>query len=107
MEGHTLVTGGDSKAAIAQNSINGSCTEGDDDMAEKLNWGIIGAGGIAGTFAENLQHAELGVKCAAGSRSLAKAEAFAAEHGFARAHGSYEALLADEEVDWSEWIGQW
>ena len=73
------MTGGDSKAAIAQNSINGSCTEGDDDMAEKLNWGIIGAGGIAGTFAENLQHAELGVKCAAGSRSLAKAEAFAAE----------------------------
>ena len=68
-------------------------------MAKKLNWGIIGAGGIAGTFAENLQHTELGIKCAVGSRSQEKAEAFAARHGFARAHGSYQALLADEEVD--------
>lgn len=68
-------------------------------MAKKLNWGIIGAGGIAGTFAQNLQHTEFGVKYAVGSRSLAKAETFAAEHGFAKAYGSYEELLADKEVD--------
>ena len=68
-------------------------------MAKQLNWGIIGAGGIASTFAENLQYAELGLKHAVGSRSQEKAEAFAAQHGFARAYGSYEALLADEEVD--------
>ncbi len=36
---------------------------------------------------------------AVGSRDLARAEAYAAEHGLARAHGSYEALLADPEVD--------
>jgi predicted dehydrogenase len=36
---------------------------------------------------------------AVGSRDAARAEAFAAEHGLARAHGSYEALLADPEVD--------
>ena len=36
---------------------------------------------------------------AVGSRDGARAEAYAAEHGLARAHGSYEALLADPDVD--------
>jgi predicted dehydrogenase len=36
---------------------------------------------------------------AVASRDGAKAQAYAAEHGIERAHGSYEALLADEGVD--------
>ena len=36
---------------------------------------------------------------AVGSRDLARAQAYAAEHGIERAHGSYEDLLADPEVD--------
>ena len=36
---------------------------------------------------------------AAGSRDRARAEAYAREWGIPRAHGSYEALLADPEVD--------
>jgi len=36
---------------------------------------------------------------AVGSRDRAKAEAYAAEHGLERAHGSYEELLADDGVD--------
>ena len=36
---------------------------------------------------------------AVGSRDLLRAEAYAREHGLARAHGSYEALLEDDEVD--------
>jgi D-xylose 1-dehydrogenase (NADP+, D-xylono-1,5-lactone-forming) len=36
---------------------------------------------------------------AVASRDGARAEAFAAEHGLGRAHGSYEALLADPDVD--------
>ena len=68
-------------------------------MDKKINWGIIGAGGIAATFAENLAHTDSALKSAVGSRSIAKARAFAAQHGFARAHGSYQALLADREVD--------
>ena len=36
---------------------------------------------------------------AVASREAARAEAYAAEHGLARAHGSYDALLADDEVD--------
>jgi predicted dehydrogenase len=36
---------------------------------------------------------------AVGSRDAAKAQAYASEHGLERAHGSYEALLADEGID--------
>jgi D-xylose 1-dehydrogenase (NADP+, D-xylono-1,5-lactone-forming) len=36
---------------------------------------------------------------AVASREQARAEAYAREHGLPRAHGSYEALLADPEVD--------
>jgi D-xylose 1-dehydrogenase (NADP+, D-xylono-1,5-lactone-forming) len=36
---------------------------------------------------------------AVASRDAARAEAYAREHGIARAHGGYDALLADESVD--------
>jgi D-xylose 1-dehydrogenase (NADP+, D-xylono-1,5-lactone-forming) len=36
---------------------------------------------------------------AVASRDAGRAQAFAAEHGLGRAHGSYEAMLADPEVD--------
>ncbi len=36
---------------------------------------------------------------AVASREAARADAYAAEHGVERAHGSYDALLADDEVD--------
>jgi xylose dehydrogenase (NAD/NADP) len=36
---------------------------------------------------------------AVGSRDGPRAQAYANEHGLERAHGSYEALLADQEVD--------
>jgi D-xylose 1-dehydrogenase (NADP+, D-xylono-1,5-lactone-forming) len=36
---------------------------------------------------------------AVASRDLSRAEAYAREHGLARAHGSYDALLEDGEVD--------
>jgi xylose dehydrogenase (NAD/NADP) len=36
---------------------------------------------------------------AVASRDAARADAYAREHGLARAHGAYEALLADPEVD--------
>ena len=36
---------------------------------------------------------------AVASRDQARAEAYAREHGIERAHGSYDALLADEDVD--------
>ncbi len=68
-------------------------------MPETLAWGILGAGRIAGAFAKGLAGSTRGRLVAVGSRVKEKAEAFAADHGGARAHGSYEALLADTDVD--------
>ncbi|NLB70111.1 MAG: Gfo/Idh/MocA family oxidoreductase, partial [Lentisphaerae bacterium] len=67
-------------------------------MSKKVCWGIIGAGAIANAFADGVVRSETGKLVAVGSRSLEKAEAFAEKWGVARAHGSYEALLADESV---------
>ncbi|MDR1188148.1 MAG: Gfo/Idh/MocA family oxidoreductase [Bifidobacteriaceae bacterium] len=65
---------------------------------DDLGWGIMATGGIAGTFAKDLKLD--GHRLAAvGSRDQAKADAFAAEYGVARAHGSYEDLVADPTVD--------
>ncbi len=67
--------------------------------ARKLRWGIIGTGKIARTFARALSQSESGELVAVASRSLDAAVAFAAELGPSRAHGSYEALLGDSEVE--------
>jgi dihydrodiol dehydrogenase / D-xylose 1-dehydrogenase (NADP) len=66
---------------------------------EPLRWGILGCGNIARSFAAGLRHAPQATLAAVGSRDRAKAEAFAAELGAARAHGSYESLAADPDVD--------
>jgi predicted dehydrogenase len=63
-----------------------------------LRWGILGAGGIAATFTSDLQGAGLTVS-AVGSRDLAKAREFADRAGVPGAHGSYDDLVADPEVD--------
>jgi predicted dehydrogenase len=62
-------------------------------------WGILGPGRIARTFARDLRLVPGAELAAVGSRSLARAAAFAEELGFASAYGSYEELLADESVD--------
>lgn len=67
-------------------------------MAELLNWGIIATGGIARAFARGVARSRLGRVVAVGSRSREAAEQFAGELGIPRAHGSYEALLADPAV---------
>jgi len=70
-------------------------------MSEKekaVAWGILGSGSIAHTFARGLAKSRTGKLAAIGSRAQGKADAFAKEFGLARAHGSYEALLADPAV---------
>jgi len=64
----------------------------------RLAWGIIGTGGIARTFAQGLAKSRTGKLVAVGSRQQATADTFAKEFGSIRAHGSYEKLLADPEV---------
>ena len=61
-------------------------------------WGILGPGGIARAFTSDLRTAGLDV-AAVGSRRRESAEAFAADFDIAHAHGSYEDLVADPEVD--------
>jgi len=67
-------------------------------MSTSLNWGILSTGRIAGVFATGVARSKLGRVVAVGSRTQAAADTFAAAHGGLRAHGSYEALLADPEV---------
>jgi len=62
-------------------------------------WGVLGPGRIARSFAQDLRLVPDAQLTAVGSRSHARAAAFAEEHGFAAAYGSYEELLADESVD--------
>ncbi len=62
-------------------------------------WGVLGPGRIARSFAQDLRLVPDAERTAVGSRSHARAAAFAQEHGFAAAYGSYEELLADESVD--------
>lgn len=67
-------------------------------MTERLRWGILATGGIAHAFTNDLKLNGFTVQ-AVGSRSQGSADAFAAEFGIPNAHGSYEALVADPEVD--------
>ena len=66
-------------------------------MSTKLQWGLIGTGAIARTFARGLRESRSGELVAIGSRSNHSALAFAKEFP-AACHGSYEALLADPRV---------
>ena len=68
-------------------------------MDSPVRWGILGTGGIAGSFAADLRLTDSGVVVAVGSRSQASADRFADEFGIARRHGGYESLAADPEVD--------
>lgn len=61
--------------------------------------GIMGAGRIAITMAKTLNGMENAKAYAVASRSREKAEKFAKENGIERAYGSYEEMLADENVD--------
>ena len=64
----------------------------------KVAWGILATGGIARLFTRDL--VAHGHRVAAvGSRSLDTARAFADEFGIPRAHGSYDDLMADPDVD--------
>ncbi len=62
--------------------------------------GILGASSFAPTTLINPAKGNDEVVVAAvGARDMSSAQAFAAKHGIARAHGSYEALIADPDLD--------
>ena len=64
-----------------------------------VRFGVVGTGGIAAAFTDDLRLLEEAEVVAVGSRSQQTADAFAAAHGVERAHSTYEGLLTDGEVD--------
>ena len=62
-----------------------------------IRWGILGTGKIAHKFAADLKHTT-GEAVAVGSRTVQSAESFAREFNIPKAYSSYEALLADPDV---------
>jgi predicted dehydrogenase len=62
--------------------------------------GILGASSFAPTTLINPARGNDEIVVAAvGARDMDSAQAFADKHGIARAHGSYEALIADPDLD--------
>ncbi|MFI6519380.1 Gfo/Idh/MocA family protein [Spirillospora sp. NPDC050679] len=72
---------------------------GGDGAGAPVRWGILGTGGIAAVFTEDLLRLPGHTVAAVGSRSAGTAEAFAGRYGIGRAHGSYADLAADAGVD--------
>ena len=67
--------------------------------ADPLRWGILGCARVAkSVFAPGVQRSANGVLYAVASRTLAKAQQFAASFNIEHAYGSYEALLDDPKV---------
>ena len=64
-----------------------------------IRWGILATGRIAESFAGDLALVEGNELAAVGSRRPDAARSFADRFGAARAHGSYEELAADPDVD--------
>jgi len=71
----------------------------DPAAAPALRWGILAPGGIAHRFAREVGAHTRSVIAAVGSRDLGRARRFADQYGIARAHGSYEDLVADPDID--------
>lgn len=72
----------------------------------RIGWGLIGAGGISDQLARALSYVPEARLVAVGSRDVAKAQAFIAQDRGTesstepvRAHGSYQALVDDPDVD--------
>jgi predicted dehydrogenase len=68
-------------------------------MTERIRWGIAATGTITGMFAAGLDQLDDADIAAVASRTPARAAEFAAQVGATRAHGSYEDLAADPDVD--------
>ena len=62
-------------------------------------WGLMSTAPINRRILEAARESDLAEVVAVGSRDQARAEAYASEHGIPRAHGSYDELLADSEVE--------
>ena len=68
-------------------------------MAKQFRWGLLSTAKINRAILAAMPNSQRGEVLAVGSREADKAKAYAAENNIPRAYGSYEALLADPDVD--------
>ncbi|MEM7343453.1 MAG: Gfo/Idh/MocA family oxidoreductase [Chloroflexota bacterium] len=68
-------------------------------MSDKLRWGILSTARINRSLLGPIKEASRSELAGVASRDLAKAEAYAQENGIPNAYGSYEAMLADPNID--------
>jgi D-xylose 1-dehydrogenase (NADP+, D-xylono-1,5-lactone-forming) len=68
-------------------------------MADVLRWGLLSTAKINKAVIKPIQESSRHKLVAVASRDGEKARAYAAQHHIPKSHGSYEALLADPEVD--------
>jgi xylose dehydrogenase (NAD/NADP) len=68
-------------------------------MTEKLNWGFLSTAKISKALVEPLRRSKRNTLVAVASRELEHAETYARAHKIPRAYGSYQALLADPDID--------
>jgi predicted dehydrogenase len=66
---------------------------------DRIRWGILSTGSIARDFVSDLRHLPDAEVAAVGSRSPEAARRFASEYGIPRAHGSWQALADDPDLD--------
>jgi predicted dehydrogenase len=64
-----------------------------------LNWGVIGAGGIAKVFCNAMRFSKTGQIAAVASRSKKRAEQLATTFSIQKQYTDYDVLLADEEIN--------
>jgi predicted dehydrogenase len=67
--------------------------------AEKIRWGIIGLGGIAHKFAQDIANVPNAELYAVASRNETKAEQFANQYQANRYYGNYLDLAKDPQID--------
>ena len=68
-------------------------------MADVLRWGLLSTADINKAVIKPIQESKRHKLVAVGSRDGARAKTYADQHHIPKSHGSYEALLADPEVD--------
>ena len=62
-------------------------------------WGLLSTAAINDAILAGIRRSDIAEVVAVSSRDRERAEAYARERGIGRAHGSYEELLADADVD--------
>jgi len=68
-------------------------------MSDKIRWGILSTANINDALIDPIRRAGRSELVGVASRSRAKVQAYAQEKGIPKAYDSYEALLADPDID--------